>query len=127
MIDLFYAIYIKYQGSPLASELTGFYNTQADKNAVYPYGVFQLISAVPDWTFTEEMENCLVQINLFSDTVDAEEICSLYKTLKTAFDFSDLDIVNYEMISIVRENSILTRVEKVWQYNVTYRILLGKS
>jgi len=127
MTDLFNAIYTAYEESALESSLQAFHNTLAPENAVFPYGVFSLISDVPDWSFTENFENYLIQINLFSETVDATEICALFTQLKTAFDFLDLNIANYETISMVRENSILTKVENVWQYNVLYRVLLGKS
>lgn len=127
MTDLFTAIYTRYLAMPLASPLTALHNTQAPEDAVFPYGVFSLISDVPDWTFSEKLENCLIQFNLFSNTVDATEICVLFELLKTAFDFHDLTIANYETVSMVRENSILTRVENVWQYNVLYRVLLGKE
>lgn len=127
MTDLFVAIYTRYLDTALASSLTALHNTLAPEDAVFPYGVFSLISDVPDWTFSENLENCLVQFNLFSNTVDATEICALFTLLKTAFDFFDLTIANYETVSLTRANSILTRVERVWQYNVTYRILLGKN
>ena len=127
MIDLFNAIYDYYTTTPLASSLENLYNTEAPEDVEFPYGVFTLLSDVSDWTFTEEMENCLIQFNLFSKTVDTEEICTLFDLLITAFDFVDLDIDNYVCISATRENSILTRPEKVWQYNITYRFLLGKE
>lgn len=128
MQDLFNAIYTYYLTTSLASSLTGdFYNTEAKEDVSFPYGTFSIVSVVPDWTFTENLEYCLIQFNLFSNTVDATEVCNLFELLKTAFDFYDLAVDNYETVSMVRENAILTRVEKVWQYSVTYRILLGKS
>jgi len=126
MTDLFKAIMIRYAAVPLASSLTGLWNTLAPQDAVFPYGVFSLISDVPDWTFSENLENILLQFNLFSKASDPVQICALYTLLKTAFDFLDLTIDNYETVYMVRENAILTRIEDVWQYNVTYRILLGK-
>lgn len=127
MTDLFNALYTAYEASGLASPLSAFHNTLAPEDAVFPYGVFSLISNVPDWTFTENLENCLIQINLFSNTVKATEVCALFTLLKTTFDFLDLTIANYETISMIRENAILTKVEDVWQYNILYRVLLGKS
>lgn len=126
MTDLFYAIFTEYQGSTLASVLTGMHNTQAPETVVYPYSVFSLISDVPDWTFTENTEEILIQFNLFSKVTNAVQVCDLFEKLKDTYDFCDLAIANYETVSVVRENSILTREEKVWQYNVTYRVLLGK-
>lgn len=127
MTDLFAAIITRYEAVGLSNSLTGLWNTQAPQEAVFPYGVFSLISDVPEWTFTEDFENCLLQFNLFSDKSDPVEICALFELLKTAFDFLDLTISNYETVSLVRENSILTRIEDVWQYNVTYRVVLQKD
>lgn len=127
MTDLFAAIMVRYAAVPLSSSLTGLWNTQAPQDAVSPYGVFTLISDVPEWTFSENFENCLLQFNLFSDENDPVEICALFELLKTAFDFLDLTIANHETVSMIRENVILTRIENVWQYNVTYRIILQKD
>lgn len=128
MTDLFNAIYTYYLTTSLSSSLTGgLHNTEAKEDVSFPYGTFSIVSIVPDWTFDENLEDCLIQFNLFSNTVDATEVCSLFELLKTAFDFYDLTIANYETVSLVRENAILTRAEKIWQYSVTYRILLGKS
>jgi len=124
--DLFAAIMVRYNAAAISGSLTGLYNTQAPQDAVFPYGVFQLISDVADWTFSENIENCLLQFNLFSNESSPTEICTLFGLLKDAFDFHELAIDNYETIYMVRENSILTRIEDVWQYNVTYRILLGE-
>jgi len=124
--DLFTAIMVRYNAAALSGSLTGLYNTQAPQDAVSPYCVFQLISDDADWTFSENVENCLLQFNLFSDESSPAEICTLFDLLKDAFDFHELTIDNYETIYMVRENSNLTRIEDVWQYNTTYRILLGE-
>ena len=109
MTDLFAAIMIRYADEAvlLSDSLTALYNTLAPQDAVFPYGVFSLISDVPEWTFSENLENILLQFNIFSDTSDPVEICALYELLKTAFDFFDLPIANYETVSMIRENAIL--------------------
>lgn len=127
MTDLFVAIMTRYDAVALSSSLTGLWNTEAPQDAVFPYGVFQLISNVPEWQFEEDFENILLQFNLFSKTSSPVQICALYTLLKTAFDFFDLTIANYETVSLIRENAILTRIENVWQYNVTYRIVMQKN
>jgi len=64
---LFAAIITHYTTDPLAaSDLTGMYNTEAPQDAVFPYAVFSLISDVPEWTFSEDFENVLIQFNIFS-------------------------------------------------------------
>jgi len=134
MDDLFAAIITHYSTDPLeASDLTGLYNTQAPQDAVFPYAVFTLISDVPEWTFSEDFENVLVQFNIFSNTSSPVEICALYELLKgdvalgTGFDFLDLPVTDYEIVSLIRENAILTRIEGIWQYNVTYRMEIQRT
>jgi len=130
MKDLFRAVYDHYTGDPLSDSLTAMYNTEAPYDAEFPYAIFSLVSNTQDFTFTEDFENCLVQIDLFSDKSSPEEICNLYELLKgdptigEGFDFLELSIENYETVSLVRENATLIRLEGIWQYTVTYRVLL---
>lgn len=125
MKTLFQAIYSEYSGSSLAASLTDLYNTRAPDDAVYPYGVFTLVSNVQDFTFTEKFEDCLVQFSLFSDIKsDSTQVCDLFELLKTVFDFLDLEISGYTTISIVRGIANLIKEKDVWHYAVTYRIVL---
>ena len=125
---LFEAIYARYEATALASKLTELYNTEAPADAVFPYGVFSLVSDVSgEGEFEVDTENCLVQFNLFSEKTLATEVCDVFKALKTAFDHYDLTIVGYEIISLEREVANLIRVEKIWQFNVTYRLLFEKE
>jgi len=129
MNTLFTAIYTKYLASGLpAAGMTGMYNTEAPAGAQFPYGVFTLVSDVPDWTFSEDFENCLVQFSLFSShKTSPVEICSLFELLKTAFDFVDLAVSGYWGVSLTREMATLLRVDMVWQYTITYRVYLEKK
>lgn len=129
MTDLFSGIMTHYSGSALKNSLTGgLYNTLAPQDVSFPYAVFQLISDVPDWTFTEDFEEIVIQFNIFSDQSSPVQVCALFELLKADFDFVDLTVVNHETVSVVREGGILTKDERdVWQYNVTYRIVLQKS
>ncbi len=128
MTDLFNAIYTHYLTTDLAGSLTGFHNTLAPEKAIFPYGVFQIIDDDPNWTYSEDTETIILQINLFSKTVNSAEVCTLFELLKTAFDKKDITISNYVWISCVRlPGTILTKVEKVWQYNVSYEIEIGKE
>jgi len=133
MNDLFKSIYAHYAADPLAAALTDLYFTEAPPNAVFPYAVFSLVTDMANWTFTESFENCLVQFNIFSDTSSATEIGELFVLLKgdvaagEGFDFFELVLDNFDTVSMEREMSNLVRVEKVWQYNVTYRCVLQYS
>lgn len=128
MKTVFEAIYTRYENTALAVKLTELYNTEASSNAVFPYGVFSLPSNVPgDGEFSEDWENCLVQFNLFSKETLSTEVCEVFEALKVAFDFHDLVVIGYEIISLVREVANMIRVEKIWQFNITYRLLIQKE
>lgn len=130
MNELFVSIYGHYLKDPLSDNLTGLYNTEAPPDAKFPFAVFSLVSDVPEFTFSEDFENCLVQFNLFSKKRSPTEIGDLFNLLKgypisgTGFDYFELSLDDYETVSLQRENAILTKVEKIWQYNVTYRCVL---
>lgn len=116
---LFDAIYNRYLATPFADKITALYNTEADEGAVYPYGTFSLASDVPEWTFTENFENCIIQFKLFSDSDTSKEVTDAFVALKAAFDFFDLEVAGYTTVSLTRLVSNLIRIEGVWQYNVS--------
>ncbi|KKN40052.1 hypothetical protein LCGC14_0737150 [marine sediment metagenome] len=98
------------------------YNTEGDDEASFPYSTVTIVGNTPDWTFTEDFEDILIQFNLFSETPAMTEVGTTFEALKVAFDFHALAITGYETVSLVRGNANLTRVDKKWQYIVTYRI-----
>lgn len=128
MKTLFQAIYARYQATALSDSLTDLYHVQAPDDAVFPYCVFTLVSDMPEGTFSEDFENCLLQFNLFSDIKsDSTEVCDLFELLKTAFDLLDLTVAGYTTVSFTRGLANLLKIEDVWQYTVTYRIILQKN
>ena len=123
---LFEAIYARWlsEGKLGLSQL---YNTVADDDAVFPYGVFTTNITSDDPGFGEEGEDCLIMFVLFSKETLATELCEVFEALKVAFDKHDLVIVGYETISLTREPANMIRIEKVWQYSVTYSLLIQKN
>ncbi len=121
MIELFDSIYARWVATMAGRVL---YNTEAKGEAAFPYTVFSLVSDVPDWTFTEDFEDYLVQFNLFSDASECTEIDTTFKALKAAFDKFDLVIVDHTTISLERGPANLIRVEGVWQMNVSYKMIM---
>ncbi len=107
--------------------LTQMYNTVADDEAVFPYATMSLISNVPDWSFTENSEDCLIQFNIFDDDPQCTDISAVYKAIKKAFHKFNLYIEGYETISLVKDIANLTQVEGVWQYNILFRLTIQSS
>lgn len=103
------------------------YNTEASDEATFPYVTISIVGNAADWTFTEDFEDLLIQFNLFSETPACTEVGDTFEMLKSAFDKHDLTIAGYGTVSFERGNSNLVRIDKKWQYIVTYRIIIQKD
>ena len=120
---LFVGIYSKYNGSTaLKAAITGLYLSEAIQTAVYPYGVYNLISDVPSWTFDAGMEGYVIQFNLYSDNSSSTAVNTAFTALTGLFDDSEITVSGYTHIFMKREISLLTRESDVWNYMVQYRI-----
>jgi len=103
------------------------YNTEAIGEATYPYTTVKIVGNTTDDTFTEDIEEYLIQFDMFSDTSTCEELGIAFEVLKTAFDKHPLAIVGYTVIRMDRGNANIIRIEKKWHYVVTYRIKIQKN
>lgn len=121
---LFNAVRTRYKGIAPAAQLTEIYNTEADAKVEYPYGVFQLITGAPEAFASNKayLENSLIQFNLFDKHPDSARLLAAYTALTKRFDFAALSIVGFTALSCVRGPTIQTKVDGVWQINVSYRI-----
>lgn len=123
------AIYTKTAGSALSTALGGrIYKGRAPDGTEYPYAVYLLVSDVPDPTFTESLENVLIQWSLFSSASSSGEIEDLFTNLKTLFDDCSLTITGETLLWCQRANSTLMVEDHttpdgtvdVWHYAVDY-------
>lgn len=133
MKELFTAIRTRYSGDPLASALTQMYVAEADEGAVFPYAIVSVPSQTATWTFTEDGEIVLIQFDIFSSSETAEQIEGLLELLygtpsnETGFDFAELSLPSFDQISFVRQGTIRTKQEGVWQYSITYQAEFHKK
>ncbi len=129
---LFEGIYDEFTGSTgagsLYAELGGrLHFTEAPQGQTYPYGVYHLISDVPSWTFDADMENYLIQFNLYSEESSSTDINTAFAVLTTLYDWCDLDVDGYSHIYMKRELSNLTRENDIWNYFIQYRLEVQKN
>ncbi len=124
---LFEGIWDKYDGSALESEINGMFFTEAPQGQAYPYGVYHLISNVPSWTFDADMENYLIQFNLYSEKNSSTDINTAFTVLTTLYDWCDLDVDGYSHIYMKRELSNLTKENDIWNYFIQYRLEVQKN
>lgn len=131
MTALYTAIRDAYLASTLATTplISDLWLIEAPDNAVWPYAVVQLVNGNTDEFASNKKfsENILMQFNLFSKTSDAAEILGIFAGLILCYDFAALTVGGYDLIGCVRESTMQTRVNKVWQITVTYRIRLRKN
>jgi len=131
------AIYAEYAASTLATTplITALYNTEAPENAVFPYGVVQIVNGncIEGATGPSFTEDYLVQFNIFSaetrlQTVGAViGLWAIEAGVRLCFDFAPLTVAGYDTLSCVRESSMQSKNEKVWMINIQYRIRLRKT
>lgn len=133
---LFKSIYKKFTDSKgstgadaLYDKLTGgLHFSEASQGAEYPYGVYHLISDVPSWTFDADMENYLIQFNLYSEKNSSTEVNTAFTALTNLYDWcKNLDTSGYSNIYMKREISNLTKESDIWNYFIQYRIEVQKS
>ena len=124
---LFTGIYANFDGNAaLKAVVTDMYFTEAPQDAVMPYIVYHKISGVPDYTFTEDMENVIIQFNIFDDHSSSTTINDIYTKLTALFDWCSLDIVGWNSIYMKRELDNLTRDNDIWNYFCQYRLEIQK-
>jgi hypothetical protein len=85
---------------------------EAPEGSQFPYIVISIISGVPEDTFTEKLDDILIQFSLFSISKSVTEIADMYADLKTLFDGAMLTITGDTCIWCERTN-LVTMVEEV--------------
>ena len=127
MKELFTGIYTKFSNDgDLSGVVTGMYFTEAPQDAVMPYVVFHKISGVPDHTFTEDMENVIIQFNIFDDHSSSTTVNDIYAKLTALFDWCTLTVAGWNSIYMKRELDNLTRDNDIWNYFAQFRLEIQK-
>ena len=129
---LFNGIYSKFTGSTGAGTLYTLlggrlHPNEAPQESAYPYGVYYLISDVPEYTFSETIETALIQFNLFDDNSSATDINTAFTALTTLYDWATITIDGYTSVYMQRELSYLLRESDVWNYMIQYRLVFQKN
>lgn len=113
MNNLLTAIMTKTTGSALATAVgSRIYLDQAPEKAAFPYVVFFIVSAVPDDTFSEDMDDVYMQFSLFSSSKGATEITGLYNNLTALFDDCTFTLTGGTLLRFEREN-LTTMIEEI--------------
>jgi len=124
---LFTGLYSKFSNNAaLKAVVSGMYLTEAPQGTEYPYIVYHKISGVPDHTYTEDMENVIIQFNIYDDHNSSTTINDIYTKLTALYDWCSLTVVGWDSIYMKRELDNLTRDNGIWNYFVQYRLEIQK-
>jgi hypothetical protein len=117
-------------------DITGrLYNTYTPEGTVMPYAVFQHISSRPDDTFTEKLDDILIQFTIFSTSASSSEIHTAMVDLKALFDKCTFSVTGSSIVEFRRGGEGLTSEEfetvdglqRGWSYYVEYNVLVRKT
>jgi len=120
---LFTGIWNKYNGNAaLKAVVSGMYLTEVPQGTAYPYIVYHKISGVADYTYTEDMENVIIQFNIYDDSNSSTTINDIYTKLTALYDWCSLTVSGWNSIYMKRELDNLTKENGIWNYFVQYRL-----
>lgn len=110
------------------------YNTIAPDNTVMPYCVFTHISATQANTFTENMDEILIQFSIFSDASSPAEVYDAMTALKALFDKCTFTVTSATVVSfdrsieglIIEDHETEAGAQRIWHYHVDYYATLRK-
>jgi len=124
---LFTGLWNKYNGNAaLKAVVSGMYLTQAPQGTAYPYITYHKISGVADYTYTEDMENVIIQFNIYDDNNSSTTINDIYTKLTALYDWCSLTVAGWDSIYMKRELDNLTKDNGIWNYFVQYRLEIQK-
>ena len=113
MNNLLTAIMTKCTGSALSTAVGGrIFLDEAPEGSEFPYVVFSIISGTPQDTFSEKIEETLIQFSLYSISSGAAEITAMYAALKTLLDGQLLTITDNTCIWVMRQN-LTTMIDEI--------------
>jgi hypothetical protein len=109
MLEVMSAIMNHLSGSSVHADVGGrIYLDLAPANAVYPHIVYSLVTETPNDTFTEFINESLVQFVIYSDSKSAVEIGTICDHLKTLFDDALLAVSGNTNVWTMRQSVVPT-------------------
>lgn len=80
-------------------------------DVVYPYGVYMIVAAPKEKTFTEEFTNVILQLSIFSSASSSAEIKNAYAHASKLFDECALTITGSTLVWF-RETNLACLIEE---------------
>lgn len=138
MKNLSMAIFAKTAGSAFLTAVGGrFHKGRPPQSLAWPYAVYYIISDVPADTFTEKIEDVIVQFSVFSKASGTTEILDIVSALQALFDDATMAVTGNDLLMMKRAGgdgdprSILDDTEggegQYWQLDTDYSVMLKRN
>jgi hypothetical protein len=136
MKNLTTSIYTMMAGTTLDTAIGGrLYKLRAPQGTALPYVIFFVVSDVYQPTFTEDMEQVIIQFSIFSESSSTAEIEDIYDKLKLVYDNKAFTPTGNKVVVMTRQNAILTSGEadleagtgEYYQYDIDYEVIMSKD
>ena len=88
-----------------------FYDTEAPQGATFPYCVYLIVTDTPEWTWSEDFEDVLIQFSIFSATRSSLEADDIYTKLDDLYHKCSLGSIDGGKQFIWMWRNILTRMK----------------
>ena len=130
------AIFGRLAGTTLATAIgSRMYKNRAPQGVVAPYIVFFVVSDVYTPTFSEDIEQVILQFSIFSEASGTTEIEDIYDKLKLVYDNQTFAPTGNTVWIMTRQNATLTSGEadvaagtgEYFQYDVDYEVVMSKT
>lgn len=131
MKELFEAIGARF--SDEVEGVTDLYNTIAKPSAVFPYVVFRLVTGLSGGTLNTDLEDVLIQFNIYDGVISSKNVCDIFESISAAFDQKVIPIDNYEVQRITRLELPFTlnkweeNGRQVWDYMTQYNFEIVRT
>lgn len=121
MIALYKALLAHYNDSPLAAMTTGLYLYRAPQDATGNYITMRMISGKADYSFSDVMEDCVVQFSVWTDERSPIAALGIADWLNLWFNELSIPIAG-TMVRAMRLTSplLLPDPDVEWQVAVDY-------
>jgi hypothetical protein len=130
------AFYSRFAGSDFSNDINGrLFEDDAPQGTDFPYATYQIITSVPEKTFTEEFKDMLLQLDIFSSASSSAEIKNAYAHAHKLFDECILTmtggyLLRMHEVNLATSKEDITTPEgtvSVRHYSIDFEILIEVS
>ena len=128
--DLNTAIYTALNVSAITDLVTGIYHVKSPQSTAYPFVTYFAVINVQEDTFTEWVNDALIQIDVWSDSNSAAESGEIVEDIAGVMDDKVLTISGYDNNSkAIRQNTRLLYEDEnaIFHYILEYTVRWHKN